>query len=56
MGEIITLVIVLVLLCLVIYIIETLLPFDPVIRRIIEVIILLCVLLWVLRHFALVHW
>lgn len=50
----ISLIIGLVIVGVVLWAIETLIPLDPMIKRIISVLIVLAVLLWILRAFALV--
>lgn len=48
------LIIALIIVGVILWAIETLIPIDPTIRRVIEVILVLAVLIWVLRAFALI--
>lgn len=48
------LIVALIIVGVILWAIETLIPIDPTIRRVIQVIIVLAVLIWVLRAFALV--
>jgi uncharacterized membrane protein YwzB len=44
----------LIILGVVLWAVESLIPMDPMIKRIIQVVVVLCVLLYVLRFFAIV--
>jgi hypothetical protein len=48
------LIISLVILGVVLWAVETLVPMDPTIKRVIQVLVVVCVLLYVLRFFAIV--
>jgi hypothetical protein len=49
---VIQLVVLLIILGVILWAVETLIPMDPTLKRIIYVIVLLCVILYVLRFFA----
>jgi hypothetical protein len=49
---VIQLIVLLLVIGVVLYLIETMLPIDPTIKRIIHVVVCLCVLLYILRFFA----
>lgn len=48
------LIISLIVLGVVLWVVESLIPMDPMIKRVIQVLVVLCVLLYVLRFFAIV--
>ena len=48
----ISLIVTLIILGVILYLVDQLLPMDPSIRRVVQVVILLCVLLYILRFFG----
>ena len=47
--DLISLIIALILIGLILYVIETLLPIDPTIKRVIHIVIIVVVILWLVR-------
>ncbi len=50
-NSLISLVITLVVVGLILWLVETMLPLDPVVKRVIHVVIIICVILWLVRMF-----